>query len=324
MELAKGEADHQYLVPSASDEADYVAAHKRIAAKHDADVLIANSDVEVAVWSRHREDIPCKHLIPDPQVVAGVQDKFEFSQLLKRHGCDTVPNAPITSIDLIPDALAEIPAGEKFWIRRRGGSGSVGATWLTSADQAKKWLELWQEMRGFQADEFVVAPFLPGRDFCVATLWQNGEFAVGKIYERLTYWGAQGSLSSMGSSPDCARTVAETWPIEQAKKAIQAVCSEFGTQPHGFYQADLKCADDKTALVTEINIGRFPQTSTHFDRVGEYRMLELYLQLILDPGQNLPRDVLDVVADRFVLRGIDMPVKLVDKATLDAFEENRI
>ena len=323
-ELAKSEIEASYLVPLAANADDYIEAHRKICAKHNVDVLIANSDKEVAVWSKQPARIPAKHLIPIHDQVEMVQDKYKFFEILQKHGCQTVPNIPVTSIEAVDKAIAQLPKSDRFWIRMRNGSGSLGATWLHTAEQARKWMSLWGELRGIPASEFVVAPFLPGRDFCISTVWQNGEFGVGKIYERLVYWAVRDSLSGMGSSPDSARTINETWPIEAAKAAIRAVCAEFGTKPHGFYQCDLKCSDDRTAYVTEVNIGRFPQTSTHFDRVGKYKLLELYLQLILEPDKKLPRDVYDLVDNTIILRGIDMPVKFVTRQQMEALEKKRI
>ena len=93
---------------------------------------------------------------------------------------------------------------------------------------------------------------------------------------------------------------------------------------HGLYQADLKCDENGTPHVTEINIGRFPQTSTHFDRVGRYRMLELYLALILRPQEELPRNVYDLDPGKYVLRGIDMPVMFVDASRVEEIKRNRM
>jgi hypothetical protein len=323
-ELAKGESDVLCLVPMASSEDDYVQTHLQIIEKYNVDLLIANSDKEVAVWSKHREKLTCLHTIPIGEQADLVQDKFRFYETLTRHGCDTVPNIPIESRDGVADAIAKLPSADKFWIRLRGGMGSLGATWLQSVDQALKWIDLWQELRGIEPEEFVLAPFLPGRDFCVSMIWQNGEFSVGKIYERLSYWNEATSLSAMGSSPLSARTVAETAPVENAKAAVLAVHKEFGSLPHGFYQCDLKCDDEGRCYVTEINLGRFPQTSTHFDRVGKYKLLELYLSLLLTPEVDLPRDEYDLDPGILILRGPDMKVKLVPESVVEDLKKHQI
>jgi hypothetical protein len=316
-ELAKSDLEHLYLVPKASEIDAYVGAHLGLIEKHKVDVLIANSDVEVAAFSRRSGDLTCANLLPDPRQVEIVQDKYHFFRTLAKHGCDTVPNIPVETLGGVADAVAGLPPAEKFWVRLRKGAGSVGATWLTNAGQAEKWIELWCDLRGFDVSDFVFAPFLPGRDFCVATLWQDGELAVAKIYERLGYWHSDVSMSGMGSTPKSSLTVDDRPPIEQTVDAVRAICDEFDLPPHGLYQADLKCDAEGRPYVTEINIGRFPMTSPQFDRVGKYSLIELYLSLLLEPERRLPRNVYDLDPGKVILRGPDMPVMFVEKRALD-------
>ncbi|MBH63996.1 MAG: hypothetical protein CL569_16425 [Alphaproteobacteria bacterium] len=320
LELARADIESLFVVPPASEENAYIDAHLKVIDACDVDILITNSDAEVRTWSPRRDEIPCKHLVPPLDLVTLVQDKLTFHQTLTKHGCPTVPSIPVGTREGIADAVAALPDPNRFWIRRRIGSGSLGATWLTSASQAEKWVDLWTEVRGFEVNEFIVAPFLEGRDFCVTTIWQNGEFCVGKIYERLSYMQGGATLSGMGSGPKSARTPDDTEPIVRTREAIQAVYDEFGLKPHGLYQCDLKCDDHGNSYVTELNIGRFPQTSTHFDRVGQYCLLELYLKLLLKPDEVLPRDVFDLDPDKLFLRRVDGTLRIVPQSRISELE----
>ena len=317
-ELAKSDLQDLFVVPRARDEEAYVAAHFRLIERFSVDLLIANSDKEVAVFATHLDRVPCKHLIPEPAIIAAVQDKYAFHDILERHGCPVVPNVPVAARDRIDEAVARLSPGGRFWIRMRGGSGSLAATWLTTAEQAGKWIDLWRELRGIRAEEFVLAPFLSGRDFCVSSIWQDGELVAAKVYERLSYLSENASMSMMGSTPRTSITVSDRAPVDNTVRAIEALAAEFGMRPHGLYQADLKCDEDGTPFVTEINIGRFPMTSPQFDRVGKYNLLELYLALAFEPEARLPRGVYDMDPGKVFLRGLDMAVKITDRARIEA------
>jgi hypothetical protein len=317
-ELVKSDLEDLFIVPKAVDVEAYCAAHEKLIREQGVDVLIANSDKEVAAFSASGKEIPCKHLLPDHRLVEPVQDKYGLYQILEKQGCPVVPNVPVASIEALPDVISSLPKGDTFWIRLRNGSGSLGAAWMHTADQARRWVELWTELRGFEPEDFIVAPFLPGRDFCVALLFQDGEFAIGKAYERLRYLTGGISISNMGSTPSASATAKETLPIEISIQAVEAVYREHGRRPHGYFQLDLKCSAEGTPYVTEINIGRFPMTSPQFDRVGRYCLLELYLQMILEPDQKLPRGVFDLEPGVVMLRSVDFPGKFVRQEEVDA------
>lgn len=321
-ELAKSDLQELYVVPKARDEELFIARHVEIIESSGVDLLIANSDAEAAVFSRHRDRIPCAHLLPLPSLVDAVQDKLSFHQMLRDQGCATVPNLQVASREGLTEAVGGLGLadGDRYWIRLREGAGSQGATWLHTVEQGQKWMDLWCELRGKQPTDFVVAPFLSGKDFCVSTVFQNGEFCVGKIYERLEYYTEDVSLSMMGSTPKTSRSSEEVIPIEATVEAVKAVCRNFGVEPHGLYQADLKCSSDGTPYVTEINIGRFPMTSPQFDRIGEYSQLALYIQLALDPGRKLPRNTYDLDPGWLFLRGVDLPLVIVKEDRLKAIE----
>jgi len=323
-ELAKSDLKDLFIVPKAADEEAYIKAHCEIIEFHNVDLLIANSDKEVTTCSKHVERLKCKHLIPDAKLVEAVQDKFQLNRILYRHGNPTITNIQISSREGVREAVSALPPCDKFWIRLCQGSGSVAATWLKTAEQAEKWIDLWSELRGFKIEEFIIAPFLPGRDFCVALLFKQGDLVVGKIYERLDYMVGGVTLSGMGSSPNISRTVEEREAIDTCIKAVRAICDEFGVTPHGYYQLDMKCDSNDISYVTEINIGRFPMTSPQFDRVGAYNMLELYIQMILHPETPLPKSVYDFDPGIYILRSIDAPVKFVKRERVQEINDHSV
>lgn len=320
-ELVKSDLPREdlFIVPRAAEVADYVDAHARIIAREGVDVLIANSDKEVASLAPHLDRIACRHLIPSGPMVDAVQDKLGLHTILARHGCPVVRNVPVQGMGHLAEAVQAVPkdAEGRFWIRLRQGAGSQGATWMYTAGQAAKWIELWSELRGCKPEDFVLAPFLPGRDYCVALLYQDGELSVGKAYERLRYLTGGISISGMGSTPSASRAVSDTLPIKVSALAVEAVAREYGVAPHGYYQLDMKCDAAGQPYVTEINIGRFPMTSPQFDRVGRYNQFELYLKLLLNPEERLPRGVMDLDPGVVMLRSVDFPYVFTTDADLE-------
>jgi hypothetical protein len=154
----------------------------------------------------------------------------------------------------------------------------------------------------------------------VALLFDRGRFLMGKAYERLSYLMKGVSLSAMGSTPNVSRTVQEKTPIDVALRAVTSVYREFGEQPHGYYQLDLKGDAQGRDCVTEINIGRFPMTSPQFDRVGRYNMFQLYLELILDRGFAFPENYYDLAETVYICRATDMEPQFIDQRKLDSLK----
>ncbi|MBU1249302.1 MAG: hypothetical protein KKB70_11425 [Proteobacteria bacterium] len=324
-ELAKSDLKDLYVVPRAKETLAFSQAHASIIEQEKVDILIANSDKEVASFSEHLDLLHCKHLIPNQQLVEAVQDKYTLHTILSKHGNPAVKNIPVPSREELRQAVAEVlTLCDKFWIRLRDGAGSQGATWMYTSEQAEKWVDLWCELRGMNVADFVLAPFLPGRDFCVALLFQEGRFSVGKIYERLGYAAAATSISQMGSTPSASRTIAEQQPVDTCIAAVRAVCEEYGTTPHGFYQLDMKCDDEGTAYVTEINIGRFPMTSPQFDRVGKHSMLNLYIDMLLDDSTLLPENEYDFAPGTFILRAMDLPCTFVKAERVEEIKKRTV
>jgi hypothetical protein len=320
LELVKSDIDKVFVVPKASDKKAYIKAHIDIIEKFSVDAVIVNSDVEVEVFSRYKDEISCRIIIPSEEIVSFVQDKFKLNRLLDESGYNAILNISINDKNSIQDAVSELRLreGDKFWIRTRRGSGSLGASWFYTAEQAEKWVSLWGELRGIPSNEYIVSPFLPGRDFCVVTVWDKGKVVLGKIIERIKYLAGNVTLSGMDSSPCMSITVDDVEPIDESINVINAVYKKFKEKPHGYYQTDIKCSSEGVPYVTEINIGRFPMINSHFDRVGKYSPLEVYMNLLFEKNFRHPDTIYDLDPDKYILLSVDSPVLFVDKGKVDS------
>ena len=212
--------------------------------------------------------------LPPYEVVQKCQDKDTFVRTLTQAGQAVPTGLRLSGIDDIEACMAKLPPSEKYWVRPRRGSGSKGATWVRTADQARKWIELWVDLRGLQASEFQISTFLPGRDYNVQTIWKNGRLIRATMVERLAYYAGDARLSGMSSSPEIAISVRDDAAFKNVFEAIKALTPA----PHGSFNVDMKGDADGKMYLTEINIGRFPMITTIHDAIGRTNGAEAYVK----------------------------------------------
>ena len=76
-------------------------------------------------------------------------------------------------------------------------------------------------MRHIRPGSFTLSEYLPGRDFCVQSLWKNGVLILTKIAERIVYMDS-GSPSGVSSMPALAKTAHEPKAIDACTRAVRA------------------------------------------------------------------------------------------------------
>ena len=298
--LAKSKANTDILLPSAMDE-NYIDALIYEIRKNDIDLILPNSDREVRRISEERSRIPCRVFLPPADVVEVCQDKYEFHLKLKAANIKTAETISINDYDGIESAINALAhTGDRFWVRPRSGSGSRGATWVRNAEQARSWISLWEELRGYPVSTFMISEFLPGRDFAFQSLWCNGQLVVGKMCERLSYFFGRNQLSGMSSTPAVARTIRDEGAIETALATVRAICE----YPHGMFTLDMKADASGVMNVTECNIGRFFMITPIFDLSGRINTAETYVRCAFDESLDFI-DEIDIEEDVYLLRDLD-------------------
>lgn len=297
--LAKSTADRRLWLPPATDES-YLPTISAFIARENIELIIPNNDTEIGIISANREHLPCKVFLPPNETVKLCQDK------LRMHECFSKKNIPqaiykgLTSLEGIDDFIHKHPA-EKYWVRPRRGSGSIGTTWVQNAGQAKAWINLWCDLRGFKVTDFIVSEFLPGADYAFQSVWKNGQMVVGKMIERLQYVMGQSRLSGMSSSPSIARTLLDMETFNNViEKAIRSVCE----RPQGNFNLDLKGRADGSMCVTEFNIGRFCMITPIFDLTGKYNTAEMHLRSAFDLDLEV-ENPLDFEDNCYLIRELD-------------------
>ena len=196
--------------------------------------------------------------------------------------------------------------GEKIWVRAIRGAGSRAALPVTNVKHAEVWIDYWNTMRDTTYADFMLAEFLPGREFAFQSVWKDGKLITSQARERKEYVFGSLTPSGQSSSPSVAVTVHDSRVNKIATAAVLAV----DKHASGIFCVDLKENAEGVPCVTEINIGRFFTTSDFFAAAG-CNMPLLYLRLAL--GEPVPpvAQYDPLPAGLYWLRIIDMGKKLV-------------
>lgn len=306
--IAKSKADKFYILPPALKD-KYIENLNKIIEKEHIDLVIPNNDLEVEVISSKRKYIRSKLFLPKHEEILICHDKYKFNKLMQENEIPIAKTWEIESFNDIKEFMEQYP-DEKYWIRPKQGSGSRGATWVKTLDQAISWIKLWTELRDYKISDFTISEFLPFRDYAVQSIWKNGKLQVIKGAERLEYIYARNRLSNMSSSPSYAKTIHDKKLFDLAIKIVNTISSK----PHGNYCLDLKEDRDHNICITEINIGRFFMITPIFDLSGKINTAEVYLKsaLIDDYYNKTPFDEKETF---YLIRELDTLPTVIDEKT---------
>ena len=296
--LAKSSADKTVWLPSAKEER-YIRSLESLIKKEKIKLVIPNNDTEVGRISKDRDSLSCKVFLPPDETISICQDKMKMHKEFEEAG---VPQAKFRGIECYDDIQEFISVNQfdKYWVRPRRGSGSMGATWVKTASQAQAWIEMWVELRGFSIDDFIISEFLPGKDYAFQSVWKNGELIIGKMIQRLSYYMGRNRLSNMSSTPAVAKTIYDEEALKNIYKAINTV----SRRPHGNYNLDLKERSDGTMCITEFNIGRFCMITPIFDLTGKYNTAEAHVKAALDLPITIENSI-DIENGVYLIRELD-------------------
>jgi hypothetical protein len=297
--LKKSPARRNYLIPP-SNRPDFAAALGRIVATERIDLLIAGNDADVSAVARLRAKIPCRVFLPRNAVIELCQDKYELTAFLRAKGLPAPLTYPVTALDRIEEVFQCLAPRPLLWCRIRTGFGSMGALPVKTPEQARSWIRYWEDMRGVPAASFTLSEYLPGRDYSLQCVWNEGSLILAKMSERLSYFGGGSHPSGVSSTPALGKTVFEPRVTEVCAAAIRAL--DKGAS--GVFCFDLKEDDNGLPCITEINAGRFAMITNLYDLVGKHNMALTYLRLALGEPVNV-RDPYDTTEEYYLVRDLD-------------------
>ena len=296
--LKKSFANRNYLAPPSPPRAR-LRALRRIIEKERIDLVIPTTDEDVLAVARQREKFACRVFLPRTAVIERCQDKYALAAFLRRRHIPAPLTYAIASLTQIEALFRRLAPRSLLWCRVRKGSGSFAAIPVKRPDQARAWIEYWQEMRGIPAGSFTLSEYLPGRDFCVQCLWRDGRLVLAKMAERIAYIDT-GSPSGVSSMASLAKTVFERGALRTCARAIRAL----DPKASGAFFIDMKENEQGVACITEINAGRFASMTNLHDMTGLHNMALLYLRLGMGERVRLANRY-DHAEDYYVVRSVD-------------------
>ena len=297
--LRKTSADHAYLLRGGRGA---VGELSRIVEAQRVDLVIPTGDADVELLSEHRHVFGPRVYLPSRALVDLCRDKCELARVLAEHRVPVPVSLPVTTRETVDEVVAKLSWAPRLWCRMRSGSRSLGATPVTTGDQARSWLLLWEELRGVPADAFMLAEYLPGRDFLCQSLWRDGRLVLIKTFERLAYFGGENSPSGASSLSSLAKTIVDDRVVDACVRAVRAL----DPTASGAFSIDLKENGDGVPCITEINAGRFFIGMTALDQVGRHNMSACFVRLAL--GETLAiDDPYDCPPDYYLVRDLDTP-----------------
>ncbi len=297
--LRRSEADARHLLPSPGGPR-FVPALRRLIRDARVDLVIPTIDRHVQALSDARAELRGKVFLPAARVIALCRDKYRLITALRRHGVAAPATYPVPGLRDVDAIFARLGRPRRVWCRPRTGTCARGGAAVSTPDEARRWMAVWETMQGVPISTFTLAEYLPGREILCQSVWQRGRMVLANTFERLAYFGADNIPSGVTSLSSLAKTVVEPGVVEVCRAAIAAVAPGAS----GAFSVDIKEDVDGRPHVTEINAGRFFMAMTAFDRVLKHNIALSYVRLAL--GERIDfGDAYDAVDDYYMVRDMD-------------------
>jgi hypothetical protein len=307
----EGLYDRVYLVPDTNDPR-YQAVMEDVCRTEEIDAAIVSPEQEVLFWSGR--DFPVPTLLPSPRVVrVAVSKKSLYEALL---GTGLIPRYGIVArADLLARRGLDFDRGP-VWLRdfSDASSSGMGAIKVHDAEQGYSWAYLNPEIA-----EYMVAEYLPGRNFGCCLLFRDDDLLKVGCYERLEYFGGQLIVSGVSGNISRGRLVNDVAARAAAEQAIRSVSRQLKEPVNGLFTVDLREAVDGSPKVTEINVRHTAGTSAL--AAGGANMAEAHVLAALDRRDEIGDVLMEFAEDSYILRDIDgPPLLLVNDRRLEVGE----
>jgi len=246
-----GWIDRSYQLPAANSSR-YLRRLNQVIEKDRIEIVFPQPDPEVGRLSRDRDLVRSVLFLPDREAVQLCQDKYRALLKWFERGLRKEP------IVLSPRSRRTRRFADKItfpcWVRARQGAGGSLSCLARNLRSVEYWIDYhWNE--GLKTD-FVVEEYLPRRDFCFMSIWDQGRLVTSMARERLSWVGHR--VDGAGGTSKLNRVVHSTKVNATAIGAIRAV----SRKPHGIFCVDLKEDARGKPHPTEINC-RFT-TNVHY------------------------------------------------------------
>ena len=305
--LKKSAADANYLIPPVTHAA-FPAALQRVIELERIDLVIPVTDPDVDAVSRIRSRLGARVFLPRPTTLALCRDKLTVARHLGARHVPVPASYAVTSLKALGTVFRKLPKGMPAWCRARQGAGSFASAPVDDPARACAWIDLWCAARRVPPTAFMLAEYLPGRDYACQGLWKDGVLLLIKTTERLAYVDGTARLSGTSSVASLHKTVRDERLVKIAERAIRAV----DRRATGAFSIDFKENAHGHPCVTEINAGRLLSGTTIFDAVGAHNMAATYVRLGLGLTPRI-RQAYDAFDGYYMVRDLDTPPHLFDE-----------
>jgi carbamoyl-phosphate synthase large subunit len=306
--LMRAETDEKLLIPKSRD-GNYLPVLRQIIEETSAEMIFAQPDVEIAVLSEHRDELPVRTFWPRRETVRACQDKYVTYRLWREHGLAVAETRELQSEADLADALREF--GD-IWLRLTTGAAGRGAFHTNDLDEARAWISFNGGYNGFTASRYLSPDSITWQ-----SIWNKGELVVAQGRRRISWEFADRSPSGVTGITGVGVTVSDEALDEIALRAIKAVDPE----PHGIFSVDLTYDSSGVPNPTEINIGRFFTTHLFFSEAGLNMPLIAVRIAFGEPAPNLERRVNPLPPGLVWVRGMDRSPVLTDQHAVDEVQE---
>ena len=298
--LKHSAADARYLVPAPWGP-DFVRRVAELVRARHADLVIPTSDHHVLALSSGRRRLAGKLFLPGHAVVKLCRDKYALAAALRRRGLPVPRAYRVTRLDAIERIFGRFGDPPRVWCRPRTGTCARGGGAVSSPEQARSWIQLWEAMQGVPASSFTLSEYLPGREILCQSVWLRGRMVLANTFERLSYFGVDNIPSGVTSLSSLAKTVIEPAVVALCCRAIRAVAP----RASGAFSVDVKEDQQGRPHITEINAGRFFMAMTAFDEVLKHSIAHTYVRLARGERVDLDGEY-DAVDDCYMVRDLDL------------------
>jgi predicted ATP-grasp superfamily ATP-dependent carboligase len=298
--IRRSAADSCHLVPPPGSPG-FVSTLCGLMRESRVDLVIPTIDRHVQALSDARADFGGRVFLPAARVIALCRDKYRLTTALRRRGVPAPATYPVRGPDGVDGIFARLGRPGRVWCRPRTGTCARGGAAVSTPDEARRWMALWETMQGVPVSAFTLAEYLPGREILCQSVWQRGRMMLANTFERLAYFGADNIPSGVTSLSSLAKTVVEPGVVEVCRAAIAAVAPGAS----GAFSVDVKEDAGGRPHVTEINAGRFFMAMTAFDRVLKHNIALTYVRLALGERVDLG-ETYDAIDDYYMVRDMDI------------------
>lgn len=297
----EGLYERVYRVPDARDPA-YVELIEEICSSEAIDAAIVSPEAEVQFWSAR--PFPAPALLPSAAIVRVAISKKNLYDALAGDGL--IPDYSIVGrAELLARSALDWGDGPA-WLRdySEASSSGVGSIRVADSEEAYAWAYLHPEI-----ERYMVAEYLPGRNFACCLLFDEDRLLKLGCYERLEYFMGHLVVSGVSGNISRGRLVNDPRVAAAGERAIRLLSDQLGEPARGLFTVDLREAADGTPKVTEINVRHTAGTSAL--AAGGANLSEAQVLASLGRRDEIGEVAVTFAHDSVILRDIDGPPLLI-------------